>query len=163
MAPQVPPIPPGYHTVSPHLAVRGGLEAMEFYKKAFGAEERGRFMAPDGKRLMHGEMKIGDSIIMLGEESPERGCSAPQTVGATTVSFYLYVQDADKSYKQAVEAGARSLMPMADMFWGDRIGSVADPFGHQWTIATHKEDVSPEEMQKRGQAFFQQMAQQKKG
>ncbi len=161
MAPQVQPIPPGYHTVSPHLAVRGGVEAMEFYKKAFGAEERGRFMAPDGKRLMHGEIKIGDSIVMLGEENPQRGCAAPQSVNATTVSLYLYVHDADKLFNQAVAAGAKSLMPMADMFWGDRVGTVADPFGHQWTIATHKEDVPPEEMKKRGDAFFEQMARQK--
>lgn len=160
MAPQVQPIPQGYHTVSPHLAVRGGLEAMEFYKKAFGAQERSRFMAPDGKQLMHGEIKIGDSILMLGEENPQRGCPGPQSVGATTVSLYLYVHDADNLFNKAVAAGAKALMPMADMFWGDRAGTVTDPFGHQWTIATHKEDVSPEDMKKRGQAFFEQMARQ---
>ena len=160
MPPLVQPIPPGYHTVSPHLAVRGGLEAMEFYKKAFNAEERGRFMTPDGKRLMHGELKIGDSIVMLGEESLQRGCPAPQSVGGTTVSLYLYVEDADRLFHQAMAAGAKSTMPLADMFWGDRAGTVMDPFGHQWTIATHKEDVSPEELKKRGQAFFQQMTRQ---
>ena len=160
MAPQVQPIPQGYHTVSPHLAVRGGLEAMEFYKKAFGAQERSRFMAPDGKQLMHGEIKIGDSILMLGEENPQRGCPGPQSVGATTVSLYLYVHDADNLFNKAVAAGAKALMPMADMFWGDRAGTVTDPFGHQWTIATHKEDVSPEDMKKRGQAFFERMARQ---
>ena len=158
MAPQVQPIPPGYHTVSPHLAVRGGLEAMEFYKKAFSAEERGRFMTPDNTRLMHGEIKIGDSIVMLGEEKPQKGCPGPQSVGATTVSLFLYVQDADRVFNQALAAGAKSVMPVADMFWGDRAGTVSDPFGHQWTIATHKEDVSPEEMKRRGQAFFEQMA-----
>jgi uncharacterized glyoxalase superfamily protein PhnB len=160
MATQVNPIPPGYHAVSPHLSVRGGVQAIEFYKKAFGAEERGRFMAPDGKSLMHGEIKVGDSIVMLGEENPQRGCPAPPSVGGTTVSLYLYVQDVDKVFNQAVGAGAKPLMPVADMFWGDRAGSVADPFGHQWTIASHKEDVTPEEMKKRGQAFFEQMAKQ---
>ncbi|HEU4685152.1 MAG TPA: VOC family protein [Nitrospira sp.] len=162
MAPQVEPIPPGFHTVTPHLSVRGGVAAMEFYKRAFGAEERSRFMAPDGVRLMHGEMKIGDSIIMLGEENPQGGCPGPQSLGATTVGLYLYVQDADTLFNRAVAAGAKSLMPMADMFWGDRAGTVADPFGHQWTIATHKEGVPPDEMQKRGQAFFEQMARQQK-
>ena len=161
MAPQVQPIPPDYHTVSPHLAVRGGLEAMEFYKKAFSAEERGRFMTPDGKQLMHGEVTIGDSIVMLGEENPQKGCPGPQSVGGTTVSLYLYVPDADRVFNQAIAAGAKSVMPVADMFWGDRAGTVSDPFGHQWTIATHKEDVPPEEMKKRGQAFFEQMAGQK--
>jgi uncharacterized glyoxalase superfamily protein PhnB len=161
MAPQAQSIPSGYHTVSPHLAVRGAAEAMEFYKKAFNAEERGRFMMPDGKQLMHGEIKIGDSIVMLGEESPQRGCPGPQSVGGTTVSLYIYVQDADRLFNQAMSAGAKSVMPVADMFWGDRAGTVKDPFGHQWTIATHKEDVPPEEMKKRGQAFFEQMAHQK--
>jgi len=160
MASQVQPIPPGYHTVSPHLAVRGGVEAMEFYKKAFGAEERGRFMAPDGKQLMHGEVKIGDSIVMLGEENPQRGCPGPQSAGGTTVTLYLYVEDADRVFNQAMAAGAKSVMPVSDMFWGDRAGTLADPFGHQWTIATHKEDVTPEEMKRRGQAFFEQMARQ---
>jgi uncharacterized glyoxalase superfamily protein PhnB len=161
MAPQVQSIPQGFHTVSPHLAVRGGLAAMEFYKKAFGAEERGRFMTPDGKQLMHGEIKIGDSIVMLGEENAQRGCPGPQSVGGTTVSLYLYVQDADRVCSQAITAGAKSVMPVADMFWGDRAGTVTDPFGHQWTIATHKEDVPPEELKKRGQAFFEQMAREK--
>ena len=161
MAPQVQPIPPGYHTVSPHLAVRGGLEAMEFYKKAFSAEERGRFMTPDNTRLMHGEIKIGDSIVMRGEENPQKGCPGPQSLGATTVSLFLYVQDADRVFNQALAAGAKSVMPVADMFWGDRAGTVSDPFGHQWTIATHKEDVPPEEMKRRGQAFLEQMAGQK--
>ena len=159
MASQVQPIPKGYHTVSPHLAVRGGVEAMEFYKKAFSAEEHGRFMAPDGKRLMHGELKIGDSIVMLGEENPQKGCPGPQSVGGTTVSLYLYVPDVDRVFSQATAAGAKAVMPVADMFWGDRAGTIADPFGHQWTIATHTEDVAPDEMQKRGQAFFEHMAQ----
>jgi len=161
MVTRVQPIPQGYHTVSPHLAVRGGVQAMEFYKKAFSAEERGRFMMPDGKRLMHGEVKIGDSIVMIGEENPQNGCPGPQSLGATTVSLYLYVQDVDRVFNQAMAAGAKSVMPVADMFWGDRAGTVSDPFGHQWTIATHKEDVAPEEMKKRGQAFFEQMAGQK--
>ena len=100
-------------------------------------------------------------MVMLGEENPQRGCPGPQSVGGTTVSLYLYVQDADRVCSQAIAAGAKSVMPVADMFWGDRAGTVTDPFGHQWTIATHKEDVPPEEMKRRGQAFFEQMAREK--
>ena len=158
MAPQVQPIPPDYHTVSPHLAVRGGVEAMEFYKKAFSAEERGRIMTPDGKQLMHGEVKIGDSIVMLGEENPQRGCPGPQSVGGTTVSLYLYVQDADRVFNQATAAGAKSVMPVADMFWGDRYGKLEDPFGHHWSVATHVRDVSPEEAQQAMQKMAAQSA-----
>ena len=150
--------PPGYHTVTPALAVKGGTQAIEFYKKAFGAEERMRFPGPDGKTLMHAEFTIGDSPIMLCDEQPHMKCLGPQSYGGTTVSLYVYVADVDKSFDRAVSAGAKVLMPVAVMFWGDRIGKVADPFGHEWTLATHKEDISDAEMQKRSKAFFAQMA-----
>ena len=160
MATPVKACPEGYHTVNAALAVRGGAQAIEFYKKAFGAEERGRFASPDGKKLMHAALKIGDAMIMLHDENPDMNCPAPQTLGGTSVTLYLYVPDADKTFNQAVAAGAKSTMPIADMFWGDRMGAVTDPFGHSWNIATHKEDVSPEEMKKRGKAFFEQMEKQ---
>jgi PhnB protein len=158
MAPLARPIPTGFHTATPTLTMRGADKAIEFYKRAFGAEERMRFQGPDGKSIMHAEMKIGDSIIMLGEEHPAMGCSGPQTLGGTTVSLYLYVEDVDKAFSQVVAAGATVLMPVADMFWGDRIGKVKDPFGHEWMLATHKEDPSQEEIRKRATAFFAQMA-----
>ncbi|MGH7233720.1 MAG: VOC family protein [Nitrospiraceae bacterium] len=158
MTTHVKPIPADYHTITPALSVRGGIEALEFYKRAFGAKERMRFPGPDGKSLMHAELKIGDSILMLGDEQPDMGCRGPQSLGGTTVSLYLYVEDVDKSFSQAVSAGAKPLMPVADMFWGDRMGKVADPFGHEWTLSTHKEDVTPEEARKRGEAFFREMA-----
>lgn len=157
MASQVKPIPTGYHSITPALTVRDADKAIEFYKRALGAEERMRFLGPDGKSIMHAEIKIGDSIIFLGEERPDMGCHGPQGLGGTTVSLYLYVQDVDKAFTRAVTAGAKTKMPVADMFWGDRCGQVTDPFGHNWTIATHKEDLTLEEIYKRGQAFFAQM------
>jgi uncharacterized glyoxalase superfamily protein PhnB len=155
------PIPDGYHTVTPALTVKNGAEAIEFYKRALGAEEIMRFPGPDG-RLMHAEMKIGDSRFMLGEEMPEQGCRAPVSVGNVSSSLYVYVQDVDKSFRRAVEAGAKSLMAPTDMFWGDRFGTVEDPSGHRWGLATHKEDPSPEEMARRQKEFFAQMGQGKK-
>jgi PhnB protein len=151
-------VPAGYHTVTPMLTVKDAKKAMECYKRAFGAEERMRFLGPDGKSIMHAEMKIGDSIIMLGEENPEMGCSGPQTLGGTPVGLYLYVEDVDHAFTRAVSAGAKADMPVADMFWGDRFGQVIDPFGHKWNLATHKEDLTPEEMRKRAETFFAQMA-----
>jgi uncharacterized glyoxalase superfamily protein PhnB len=155
------PIPDGYHTVTPALTVKNGAEAIEFYKRALGAEEIMRLPGPDG-RLMHAEMKIGDSRFMLGEEMPEQGCRAPVSVGNVSSSLYVYVQDVDKSFRRAVEAGAKSLMAPTDMFWGDRFGTVEDPSGHRWGLATHKEDPSPEEMARRQKEFFAQMGQGKK-
>jgi len=155
---QAKPIPPGFHTVTPNLVVRDADKAIDFYKRALGAEERNRFLGPDGKSIMHAEIKIGDSIVMLSEEHPAMGCRGPQTVGSTTVDLYLYLEDVDKTFNRAVSAGAKVLMPVADMFWGDRAGKVADPFGHEWMLATHKEDPSQEEIRKRAQAFFAQMA-----
>jgi uncharacterized glyoxalase superfamily protein PhnB len=157
--PQVKPIPPEYHSITPVLSVRGAAQAIDFYKKAFGAQERMRFPGPDGKTVMHAELKIGDSIVMLGDEQPDKGgCRSPQSLAGTSVTLFFYVQDVDKAFDQAVAAGAKSMMPVADMFWGDRMGKVADPFGHEWMIATHKEDLSMEEIKKRGEAFFKQFA-----
>jgi PhnB protein len=148
---KVSPVPSGYHTVTPYLVCRGAADAIEFYKKAFGAKERMRMGTPDGK-IAHAEIKIGDSYLMLGDEQPERGATAPQTVGGTAVSVFLYVPNVDKVFAQAVAAGATVEMPLENMFWGDRYGKLRDPFGHQWSLATHLEDVSPKEMAKRGAA-----------
>ena len=155
------PIPDGYHTITPALTVKDGGQAIEFYKRALGAEEIMQVPGPDG-RLMHAEMKIGDSRFMLGEEMPDQGCRAPVSVGAVSSSLYIYVQDVDKAFRRAVEGGAKALMPPTDMFWGDRFGQVEDPSGHRWGLATHKEDPSPEEMARRQKEFFAQMEQQTK-
>ncbi len=158
MAQNVKPIPDGYHSVTPALTVRGAEQAIEFYKTAFGAEELVRFPGPDGKTIMHAEIKIGDSIIFVGEEYPNMGARAPQSLGGTTGSLYVYVEDADATFHQAVAAGAQVRVPLMDMFWGDRYGRVIDPFGHEWALATHKEDMTVEEIGKRAQAFFGRMA-----
>jgi uncharacterized glyoxalase superfamily protein PhnB len=160
MATQARPIPAGFHTVTPTLTVREADKAIEFYKRAFGAEERMRFLGPDDTSIMHAEIKVGDSIIMLGEERTDMGCRGPQSLGGTPVSLYLYVEDVDRAFSRAVSAGARADMPVADMFWGDRCGQLTDPFGHKWSLATHKEDLSQEEIRKRSVAFFAQMAKQ---
>ena len=146
-------IPDGYHTVTPVLTVRNGVKAVEFYKRAFGAREVFRMDGPDGK-LMHAELKIGDSTIMLGEENPQWGCQSPESLKGTPVSLYLYVPDADAAFAQATAAGAKALKPVDDMFWGDRQGEVTDPFGHRWSLATHKEDLTPEQISQRAQEFF---------
>lgn len=148
---KVQPIPKGYHVVTPSIVVRGAAEAIEFYKKAFGAKELYRMPGPDGK-VMHAEIKIGDSIVMLADEFPQMGSSAPQTVGGTASSLLIYTRDVDALFNQAVAAGAKVAMPVSDMFWGDRYGKVTDPFGHQWQLATHKENVTPKEMAKRAAA-----------
>jgi len=147
----VKPIPEGYHSVTPYLIVRGGSDAIEFYKKAFGATELFRFPAPDGK-VGHAEIKIGDSPIMLADEYPQMGYNSPQSIGGSPVSLMVYVDDVDTVFSRAIEAGATVKEAVQDKFYGDRIGSVVDPFGHVWHIATHKEDVSIEEMQQRAKA-----------
>ena len=141
-------IPEGYHTVTPYLIIKGAVRALEFYKQALGATERMRFPMPDG-RLGHAEIKIGDSIVMLADEVPEMGARSPETVGGTPVSMALYVEDCDALFARAVAAGAKVQRPLTDQFYGDRSGTVVDPFGHVWTIATHKEEVSLEEMARR--------------
>jgi len=147
----VHPIPSGYHTITPYLIVQGGARALEFYKKAFGATEVMRFPDPSGK-IGHAEIKIGDSVIMLADEHPEMGFRSPQALGGAGVSLLLYVEDVDARFKQALAAGAQEMRPVKDQFYGDRSGTLTDPFGHVWTIATHKEDLSPEELQKRAAA-----------
>jgi PhnB protein len=146
----VKPIPEGYHSVTPYLIVRGAAQAIDFYKKAFGATEVMRFPAPDGK-IAHAEIKIGDSVVMLADESAEY--KSPQTVGESPVGLLIYVPDVDKTFNQAVSAGAKSTRPVQDQFYGDRLGSLTDPFGHKWMISTHKEDVSAQELERRMQAM----------
>jgi len=150
-------MPDGYHTVTPYLTVRGAAQAMEFYKRALGAQEIERMTSPDGKYLMHGELRIGDSVIMLSDEIPGRStCRAPQSLGGTTCLLFLYVPDVDKAFRQAVDAGCKATRPPADMFWGDRYGQVEDPFGNQWGLATHTEDLAPDEIARRARAAFAQ-------
>jgi PhnB protein len=151
MSTTVKPIPEGYHTVTPYLIVRNAARAIEFYKKAFGATELMRMAEPSG-RIGHAEIRIGDSPIMLADEVPEMGFRSPESLGGSPVSILLYVEDVDAVFSQAVAAGAKVQRPVADQFYGDRTGGVTDPFGHIWYIATHKEDVSPEEMRKRAAA-----------
>lgn len=135
------------NTITPHLVCKGAAQAIEFYKKAFAAEERGRLSTPDGKNVLHAALRIGDSVIMLADEFPDWGSVGPETLKGTPVVIHLYVEDADSVFDQAVKAGATVTMPLEDMFWGDRYGKLRDPFGHSWSIATHKRDVSLEEME----------------
>ena len=153
----VKPIPDGYHTVTPTLTIKGASDAIEFYKKAFGAKEIYRFPGLDGKSIMHAEIKIGDSSIMLCDEMPQMGCLSPKSTGGPSGSIYLYVQNSDDVFNKAVSAGAKPRMPMMDAFWGDRFGAIEDPFGHIWTIATRKKDMSVEEIRKAGEEFMKQM------
>lgn len=156
MANPVKPIPEGYHTVTPHLSVKGAAQAIEFYKKAFGAEELARHPGPDGK-LMHAAIKIGDSIVFLNDEFLEMGMLGPESVGGTSVILHLYVEDVDAAFNRAVAAGAKVQMPLTDKFWGDRYGMLSDPFGHRWSLATHIEDVTPEQMAERAAKAFAEM------
>lgn len=145
------PIPDGYHTATVYLIVRGAARAIEFYKQAFGVTEVMRFASPDGT-VGHAEIKIGDSPIMLGDEMPAMGFRSPESLGGSASGILLYVEDVDARFAQAVAAGATVQRPLQNQFYGDRSGTVIDPFGHSWTIATHIEDVSPEEMQRRFEA-----------
>jgi PhnB protein len=140
------PIPQGMHSVTPHLICAGAADAIEFYKKAFGAIEAARLPGPNGK-LMHAAVRIGDSTVMLVDEMPEWGALSPKSLKGSPVTIHLYVDDADTVVARAVKAGAKVTMPVDDMFWGDRYGKIEDPFGHHWSVATHVRDVSPEEMQ----------------
>ena len=151
MTSKVRPIPEGYHSVTPYLIIKNAADAIEFYKKAFGATELFRMDQPDGKNG-HAEIKIGDSPIMLSDEFPEMGHRGPQSLGGSPVSIMLYVEDVDAVVNRATTAGAKLDRPVEDKFYGDRAGSLTDPFGHIWHIGTHKEDVSPEEMEKRAAA-----------
>ncbi|MGQ0613858.1 MAG: VOC family protein [Planctomycetaceae bacterium] len=151
----VKPIPDGYHTLTPYLVVKGGAQAIEFYKKAFGAEELFRLPAPGGS-LGHAEIKIGDSVVMLADEHPAMGCVGPLSLGGTPVSLLLYVTDVDARFRKAIAAGAKEARPVKDQFYGDRSGTLTDPFGHVWTLATHKEDLTPAQIQMRFESYAKQ-------
>jgi PhnB protein len=151
------PIPEGYHTVTPYLAVEDATEAIEYYTKAFDAKERVRMETPDGK-VGHAELEIGDSLVMLSDPFPQASTKPPNELGGTSVSVFIYVENVDAVVKQAVDAGAMVTMEVADQFWGDRFGSVKDPFGHLWSIATHVEDVPPDEMAERAKAAMAAMS-----
>jgi len=161
MKPSTQPIPPGFHTVTAALTVRNGAEAIEFYKKALGAEERMRMQGPDGK-IGHAELKIGDSIIFLTDENPAMGNKSPQTLGGSSGSLYLYVEDVDTAFQRAVSAGGKATMPVTDMFWGDRFGSFVDPYGHTWGLSTHTQDMTEPEIEEAAKDFYAQMAQAQK-
>lgn len=153
----VKPIPEGYHTVTPYLTVDGAAEAIDYYKRVFGARERMRVETPDG-RIGHAELQVGDSLVMLCDPFPQATTRPPTQLGGTTGSIFMYVEDVDAVVKRAVDAGATVTMPVDDMFWGDRYGTVSDPFGHSWAIATHVEDVPPEEMAERAKAAMAAMS-----
>jgi uncharacterized glyoxalase superfamily protein PhnB len=144
----VKPVPEGYHTITPHLIVRDAARAIEFYKQAFGAKDRGVMKGPDGK-VMHAELQIGDSIVMLADEMPEFGSRSPQSIGGSPTGLHIYTDNVDAAFDRAVKAGAQVEMPVMEQFWGDRYGKLKDPFGHSWSVATHVKDLSAEEM-KRG-------------
>jgi PhnB protein len=150
-------IPEGYNTLTPYLAVDDAAKAIEYYKKAFGAKERVRMDAPGGK-IGHAELEVGDSLVMLSDPFPQASTKPPKELGGTSASVFMYVEDVDAVVKQAVDAGATVAMEVADQFWGDRFGSVKDPFGHLWSIATHVEDVPPEEMAERAKAAMASMS-----
>jgi PhnB protein len=154
----VKPIPEGFHAVTPCLTLKNSLKAIEFYKKAFGAKALEVFPAPDGKSTMHAVIRIGDSILMMGDEMPNQACKSAESLGASPVSLYIYVPDVDKVFGQALAAGAAVTMPVADMFWGDRCGSLKDPFGYSWMIATHIRELTQEEVQEGARSFFAQAA-----
>ncbi len=153
----VSPIPEGYHSVSPALAVDGAAEAIEFYKRAFGAKERFSMPGPEGM-IAHAELQIGDSVVMLSDPFPHSTVRPPRELGGTSVGIFVYVEDVDAVFEQAVKEGATVTMALEDMFWGDRFGSVTDPYGHSWSLATHVEDVPPEEMEERSKQAMAAMS-----
>jgi PhnB protein len=153
----VNPIPEGYHTLTPYLAVDDAAAAIEYYKRAFGAKERGRMDAPGGK-IGHAELEIGDALVMLSDPFPQASTRPPKELGGTTASVFMYVEDVDAVVKQAVDAGATVTAEVSDQFWGDRFGMISDPFGHSWAIATHVEDVPPEEMAERAKEAMAAMS-----
>jgi PhnB protein len=153
MTTKAKPIPDGFHTITPYLSVKNGAQAIEFYKKAFGAQERYRLpMGPD--KIGHSELVIGNSIFMLADEFPEHGSKSPQSLNGSPVGLALYVENVDQAFDRAIKAGATVKEPVSDKFWGDRAGSLTDPFGHKWTLLTHIEDVSPDEMKRRMEKLF---------
>jgi PhnB protein len=154
MTHQIKAIPEGMHTITPHLVVKGAGQAIDFYKKAFGAQELVRMLWPGGDTIMHAHLRIGDSPLFLVEEMPDMGSRGPEIGGGSPVTIHLYVEDVDSAFNAALAAGAKQIMPPSDMFWGDRWGKLVDPFGHEWSLATHKEDLTPEEIGKRAQTAF---------
>jgi uncharacterized glyoxalase superfamily protein PhnB len=155
MAEAVKRVPEDFHTITPHLVVRDAVRAVDFYRRAFGAVELFRNLAPDGQRVMHCELLLGDSRFLIHDEFPERGLLSPLGLKGTAVTLHLYVEDVDRIFQQAVDAGAEAVMPVADCFWGDRYGILRDPFGHSWSVASRLEDLSPADLQQRGKAFTQ--------
>jgi uncharacterized glyoxalase superfamily protein PhnB len=160
MSTKVKAIPEGFHTVTLCLTLKNSLEAIEFYKNAFGARELDVFPSPDGKGTMHASIQIGDSILMMGDERPGQDCKSAETLGASPISLFVYVPDVDAAFEQAVAAGGEVIMPVAEMFWGDRAGTLKDPFGYAWTIATHTHDLTQDEIQEGAQSFFAMMGKQ---
>jgi len=158
MAKKVNPIPEGYHSVTPYLCIKDAARALEFYKESLGAKEVTRMNGPDGK-IAHAEIKLGDSMIMIAEENPQNEVRSPQSLGGSTVSIFLYVDNVDALFNKALSAGAKQVQPLADQFWGDRYGRLTDPFGHSWSLAQHIEDVAPEEMGRRAQEAAKAAAQ----
>jgi len=156
----VNPIPQGMHTITPSLVIRECAKAIEFYKRALGAQEVSRMPAPDGKSVWHAALKIGDSTFFMADEMPGMSRPAPSATNPVPVTMWLYVTDADAAYRKALEAGAKSTMEPADMFWGDRCSGVTDPFGYAWSFATHQKDMSQEEMRRAGEAFARSQQQQ---
>ncbi len=156
----VNPIPQGMHTLTPNLVIRDCSKAIEFYKRALGAQEVARMPAPDGKTIWHAELRIGDSIVFMNDEMPGMGRSAPTPENPVPVTMWLYVQDCDAAFRRAVQAGAKETMKPADMFWGDRCAGVADPYGYLWSFATHQKDLTAEEMRRAGEEFARSMQQQ---
>jgi PhnB protein len=150
------PIPDGFNTITPHIVVQDATKAIDLYKNAFGAQEQTRHMTPDGKAVMHAQLKIGNSMLMLANEFPPM-CLSPKARGGTSVTMHLYVENADAAFQRAVKAGCTVKMPIMDQFWGDRYGQVEDPFGHVWSIATHKQDLSPEQLAANAKAAFAKM------
>ena len=158
MGARIKPIPTGYASVTPHLTVRDAGAAIEFYKKAFGAVEKSKDYYADGKTIMHAEIKIGNSIVMLTDEMPQMiYWLSPSSLNGTTVGLHIYTEDVDAMYRNAVDAGAKPSMPPTDAFWGDRYGRVTDPFGHEWSIATRNRNLTPEEIRKGAEEFFAQL------
>lgn len=158
MKTQVKDVPEGFHTVTPCLTLKNSLEAVDFYQKAFGAKNLGVLRAPDGESTMHAMIQIGDSILMMGDERPDQECRSAESLGASPIGLYIYVPNADEAFEQAVDAGAAVLMPVDDMFWGDRCGTVKDPFGYAWTIATHVRDLTDEEIREGAESFYAKAA-----
>jgi PhnB protein len=156
--PKVSAIPKGYHSITPVLIVKGAEQAIEFYKKAFGAKELHRAYVPGGNTIIHAEIQIGDSRIMLNDEFPELNCKSPQSVGGTSTALYVYVKDVEKIFVQAAASGATVTMPIMDAFWGDRTGQLIDPYGHIWSFATRKRNLSPKQMQKAQEEWLAEMA-----